>query len=198
MGGAKMNAITVRHVFKRYGEAEVLHDFSCAFERGAVTCIMGPSGCGKTTLMRLILGLEKPDAGEIQLDPDTTLSCVFQEDRLIGHYSALKNLRLVTKHKDEAAARALLTLLGLNGSMHKPARTLSGGMARRVAIARALIGEANTILMDEPLKGLDEKTRLRVMEVIRRRTQGKTLVLITHDVTEAEYFGGKTVKLALT
>lgn len=192
-----MNAIEIAHLYKSYGDTRVFEDFSCAFPKGAVTGVMGPSGCGKTTLMRLILGLEKPDAGEIRRAPGTVLGCVFQEDRLIGHYSALKNLRLVMPEKDDAAAKRLLSELGLGAGMHKPVWELSGGMARRVAIARALICGADTLILDEPFKGLDEKTYARVLEAVKRRTAGKTLLLITHDVTEAQYFGGETVKLQL-
>ena len=192
-----MTAVSVENIFKRYGDTVVFTDFSHAFERGSVTNVMGPSGCGKTTLMRLILGLETPDAGKITVAEGSVLACVFQEDRLINHYSALKNVRLAMPEKNDAAAKELLDELGLSASVHKPVKHLSGGMARRVSIARALLSGANVILLDEPFKGLDKKTREKVFEVIRRRTEGKTLILITHDVTEAQYFGGETVNLKL-
>ncbi|MBQ6647172.1 MAG: ABC transporter ATP-binding protein [Clostridia bacterium] len=198
MGEQGMNAITVRNITKSYGGTRVLADFSCAFERGRVTSVMGPSGCGKTTLMRLILGLEAPDRGEIERAEGTVFSCVFQEDRLISHLSTLKNLRLVMPRRDDTAAKRLLIELGLGDSVHRPVRELSGGMARRVAIARALISDADTVIMDEPLKGLDVYTYGQVLEVIRRRIAGRTLILVTHDVTEAEYFGGEKVKLGFT
>ena len=192
-----MNAVTVKGISKSYGDTRVFENFSCGFERGAVTSVMGPSGCGKTTLMRLILGLEAPDAGKIERLSGTVFSCVFQEDRLISHLSAIRNLKLVMPHKDDASAKRLLTELGLGDSLNRPVRELSGGMARRVAIARALVGGANTVIMDEPLKGLDVNTYERVLEAIKRYTLGRTLILVTHDVTEAQYFGGETVKLKL-
>lgn len=193
-----MNAIEIRHLYKSYGDTHVLRDFSCFFPSGETTAVMGPSGSGKTTLIRLILGLEKPDSGEIKFSDDVLTSCVFQEDRLIGHYSALKNLRLVMPERDDIPAKRLLTEMDLGSSIHKPVRELSGGMARRVAIARALLCGANTIIMDEPFKGLDEKTHDRLLETVRRHTQGKTLLLITHDVAEAQSFGAETVKLQLS
>ena len=192
------NAIKVQNITKRFGEVSVFENYSHDFPTGETSCVMGPSGCGKTTLMRLILGLEKPDAGEIILPEGTSFGCVFQEDRLINHFSAEKNLRLVLKERDDAKVRELLSLLGLSSSAKKPVRELSGGMARRVSLARCLIYGANTILMDEPLKGLDAATRDEAISVIKRLTQGRTLILITHDLTEAQSFGGEIVKLKLS
>ena len=191
-------AIEIRNIAKRYGEVTVFENYSRVFPKGEVTCIMGPSGCGKTTLMRLMLGLEKPDAGEIIVSPDTVFGCVFQEDRLINHMSAEKNLRLVMRERDDAKTKEILSLLGLEGSLKKPVRELSGGMARRVSLARCLIYGANTVLLDEPLKGLDAATRDSAISVIKRYTEGKTLILITHDLTEAQSFGGEMVKLKLS
>ena len=185
-----MNDILIRNVTKRYGPKTVLSNLSCRFPGGQTTCVMGPSGCGKTTLMRLILGLETPEDGEILLPEGARLSCVFQEDRLVNHMSAVKNCRLALRGQDEKIVETL-TKLGLGDSMHKPVRFLSGGMARRVSVARALAANADIVIMDEPFKGLDEDTRARAAGVIQEALRGRTLLLVTHDPDEAAIFGGR-------
>jgi ABC-type nitrate/sulfonate/bicarbonate transport system, ATPase component len=185
-----MNDILIRNVTKRYGSKTVLSNLSYRFPGGQTTCVMGPSGCGKTTLMRLILGLETPEDGEILLPEGARLSCVFQEDRLVNHMSAVKNCRLVLRGQDEKIIETL-TKLGLGDSMHKPVRLLSGGMARRVSVARALAANADIVIMDEPFKGLDEDTRARAAGVIQEALRGRTLLLVTHDPDEAVVFGGR-------
>lgn len=186
-----MNDIIVKGLCKFYEGRAVLKDFGCVFPAGSTTCIMGPSGCGKTTLLRILLGLETADAGEILMEAELKKACVFQEDRLIRHMSAAKNCLLVSS-RDPAG---LLKRLGLEEAAARPVRKLSGGMARRVAIARALIYDADLVVMDEPLKGLDEKTRSEVIRVIKEYTSGKTLILVTHDPAEAESFGGNLLRM---
>ena len=191
-----MKDIVLRNVTKRYGAKTVLPGLSYRFPGGEATCVMGPSGCGKTTLMRLILGLEAPDSGEILLPEGAKAVCVFQEDRLAGHMSAVKNCRLAARGRDAETAE-MLTRLGLGDSMNKPVKLLSGGMARRVAIARALLADADIVVMDEPFKGLDEKTRAGVSAVIREAMTGKTRLLVTHDPGEAAFFGGRILDFNL-
>ena len=118
---------------------------------------------------------------------------MFQEDRLIGHLSALKNLKLVMPVYDRGRAEELLSRMGLAGSMDQPVRSLSGGMARRVAIARCLAVNADICLMDEPLKGLDVDTKSAVLDVIKRETERRTLMLVTHDAQEAKSLGGRII-----
>ena len=192
------NAVIIKDAVKKYGDFVALKGVSLDIKEGEFFTLLGPSGCGKTTLMRLILGLEKPDSGKIFVPENALFSCVFQEDRLINHFTAEKNLKLVQKDGDDSRAKELLTMLGLAGSLKKPVRELSGGMARRVSLARCLIYDADIILMDEPLKGLDAATRDRAISVIKRFTKGKTLILITHDLTEAQSFDGEMVKLKLS
>ena len=131
--------IRVNNISKSYGEKQVLSHFSACFPRGEVSAVMAPSGRGKTTLLRLILGLEKPDAGEITGVPEAK-SALFQEDRLCPELSVLGNIRMVTgRTVPEEEIRRLLAFLGLEESVETPARALSGGMARRTALARALL-----------------------------------------------------------
>lgn len=186
-----MNDIIVNGISKSYEGRAVLKNFSCAFPAGSTTCVMGPSGCGKTTLMRILLGLETADTGEILMDTNLKMACVFQEDRLIRHLSAGKNCLLVS----DRDPGELLKRLGLEEAAGRPVRKLSGGMARRVSIARALIYDADLVVMDEPLKGLDEKTRAEVIRVIKEYTSGKTLILVTHDPEEAALLGGNLLRM---
>lgn len=156
---------------------------------------MGPSGCGKTTLLNILLGLERTDRGTITGLPGR-MSAVFQEERLCEDFSAVTNVRLVTGKSvsDEEIARCLSSL-GLSGSTHVPVRELSGGMKRRVAIARAVLAEGELLILDEPFKGLDEATRETVAAEMRRRTIGKTVVMVTHDPAEAMMMEAEVIEM---
>ena len=178
--------IKVDHVSKAYGEQQILRDLCCVFPEGKTTCIRGRSGCGKTTLIRLLLGLDIPDKGKIEVISDRKISAVFQEDRLCENLSAASNIRLVctetiTDRELEEAYKAV----ALTEVWQKPVRELSGGMRRRVSILRALLAESDCVIMDEPLRGLDEKTRAKTIDYILKKTEGKTLIFVTHEEKEA-------------
>lgn len=179
--------IILDHVFKGYEGKQVLKDFSARIPEGKVTCVMGPSGNGKTTLIRLLLGLEKPDSGRITGVPET-VSTVFQEDRLCPDFSVLSNVTLPSPGR-EKEARELLSRLGLEKELSTPARLLSGGMKRRVAIARALLYPGDMLILDEGFKGLDEENRQAVRTVILEKYRGKTILSVTHDEKETEAWG---------
>lgn len=180
-----MNDLKVNGLNKSFGEKRVLENFSAVFPSGRVTCVMGPSGCGKTTLLHILLGLEQPDGGTIENRP-ARISAVFQEERLCEDFSAVTNVRLVTgKTLSEEKITQCLEAFGLAGSTHVPVRELSGGMKRRAAIARAVLAEGELLILDEPFKGLDEATRKAVASEVKRRTKGRTIVMVTHDPTEA-------------
>ena len=185
----------VKALTKQYGDRTALPVFSAQFPDGEVTCVMGASGCGKTTLLRLMMGLTRPTAGEI-IGVPAKKAAVFQEDRLCEGFSAVENIRMVTgKTVAENVLREHLTELGLQDSADEPVSDLSGGMRRRVAIARAILFDGDVVFLDEPFKGLDEENRQLVMDYVKRRTAGKTVVLVTHDEDEAAYFGGHLVRL---
>lgn len=184
--------LTVKDLTKRYGETSVLEGFSHTFPEGETTVIMGPSGGGKTTLLRLILGLEAPDGGAVLLPEGARFSAVFQEDRLCENVSAVANLRLVRPDLTRPQAEELLHGLGLEDT-RQPVREYSGGMKRRVAILRALIAPYDVLVADEPFKGLDEATKERVMTFFREQTRGRTVLLVTHEESEAAWFGGPVV-----
>ena len=171
--------IFIQNISKSYGEKQVLSHFSCVIPQGSSQAVMAPSGTGKTTLLRLILGLEQPEEGRISGIP-TRKSALFQEDRLFPQLSALKNLRMAMPKWNEEEARRLLSELGLEDCLNQPVATLSGGQARRAALARALLYPGELLALDEPFTGLDEDSRLRAAEVIRRFRRGRTLLLVTH------------------
>lgn len=188
-----MDGIALAHVSKRFGGKAVFDDYSLNLPLGGRTCLMGPSGCGKTTLVRLLAGLEQPDAGRVSAP--RPLSLVFQEDRLLAHLSALQNLLLVCGKPGEEEARALLGALGLADAGGKPVRQFSGGMQRRVALARALLVPFSLLLLDEPFKGLDEESKARAARLILKRCEGKTLLMVSHDAAEASLLRADIIRL---
>lgn len=189
--------ISLRGVTKRYGDQVVLDRLDLTLPDGAATAVMGPNGCGKTTLGRLLLGLEAPDAGEVQGVAGRRRAAVFQEDRLCEHLDAVANVRLVRpRGAATAAAEAELRALGLDeASLRKPVSTLSGGQRRRVAIARALAADADLLVLDEPFTGLDSAARATVVSDVVRRCAGRTVLLVTHDPAEAAAFRAAVVTL---
>ena len=191
-----MSDIVLKNIHKAYDGKPVLSGFSLTLKEGKRTCIMGPSGCGKTTLLHILCGLVTPDQGEIQGMAER-IAMVFQENRLCEQFSALENVRMVALDQT-ARAKALLTRLGLGESMLQKVSALSGGMKRRVAIARALCYDAPLMVMDEPFKGLDEETKDMVMQTVLRETEGKTVLLITHDEEEARRFADEIVVMGDT
>lgn len=190
-----MKDLVLEHVEKRYGDKVVLRDFSARFPGGECTCIMGPSGCGKTTLLRLILGLETPDGGRI-LGRSFPMAAVFQENRLFEDFSALSNVTAVCPRERRPEAARHLMALGLGESLHAPVRTLSGGMKRRVAVARAVLAPGEVLVLDEPFTGLDRDTKAAVLAYLKDHTQGRTLLLVTHDPAERDALAQHTLDMA--
>ena len=185
--------IELKNISVSFGEKQVLRSFSHHFEAGKHYALFGPSGCGKTTLLRVIAGLQKPDSGEIHFSSGTSMAFCFQEDRLLPWYTVKKNIELalpteIQKDKAQSARIAQTWLdrvgLGSEGSAY-PAQ-LSGGMKRRAALARALAFDAPVLLMDEPFRALDEAAHAQMLTLVRSLAQGKTLILVTHDIRDTE------------
>ncbi len=187
--------ITIRALYKSYDQHCVLENFSAQFSADSITCLMGPSGCGKTTLLRLILGLEPADAGEIT-GTDVPKAAVFQENRLFEDFSPLSNVAAVLPGKaDRAWIATHLCALGLGDYLHVPARTLSGGMKRRVALVRAMLAPAKLIVLDEPFTGLDLESKQTALRFVQEQAEGKTLLLVTHDALEGQFLNAKLLTL---
>ena len=191
-------AITVENLCKSFGEKTVLFGFSARFESNKTSCVMGPSGCGKTTLLNILMGLEAAGSGVITGLDGLKKSAVFQEDRLCENLSAGANVRLVCPQSTAKKRSAeLLAALGLESSINCPAHDLSGGMKRRVALARALAAEYDVLFLDEPFKGLDGETKQNAIDVLRRYSKGKTVILVTHDGSESAALGAQIIKIPL-
>jgi len=187
--------IKMKHISKRYDDKQVLCGFSLDIPLG-VTCLMGASGAGKTTLLRILLGLEKPDSGQVENLPER-VAVVFQEDRLQESMTVRGNLLFsLGKRYDAQRAEKLLQELLLPNVLSQRVSALSGGMKRRVALCRALLYDAPLLVLDEPFKGLDEKTRQAAMDVLLRYTTGKSVLIVTHDEAEGQYLGARMMTMA--
>lgn len=184
--------ITVKNLTKNFDNKKVIDDLNVVLKDGRITTMMGTSGCGKTTFAMMLLGLIKPDSGTIEGLENKRLSAVFQEDRLVEHLSAMANIRLVSnKDVSDSDIQKQLALVELEGELiRKPVSQLSGGQKRRVVIVRAMMAESDFICLDEPFKGLDVGTKEKVMEYVKREAEGKTVLLITHDNAERQFFDG--------
>ena len=163
---------------------------------GEVLCLMGKSGRGKTTLLRMLMGLEQPDAGSITGLEHQKISVVFQEDRLLPGFTVRQNLYSVCDSTaQQAYMMQLLTALGLDDWIDKEVSILSGGMQRRVAICRALLVPYDFLILDEPFRGLDEKTKEIAIKLVLQEAKGRTILLSTHDMDEGKMMGGKILNL---
>ena len=183
--------VIIDHVQKRYGEHPVIADADFRIAAGEHVCLSGRSGCGKTTLLRILCGLEKPDAGRVILPEKARIACHFQENRLLPWYTVLENLTLVTGSED--ASREWLRKMQLDGTEKLFPDELSGGMRRRVSLARALAYESEILVLDEPLRELDEKTAKAMLAAVKDAVGGRTLVLVTHDPAQAEALGCRII-----
>ncbi len=177
-------SIVIKKLTKSYGGHPVFDGFSAEIPLNGVTVLRGASGAGKTTLFRLLLGLERPDGGEILGMQGKKPAVVFQEDRLLPWATALDNVSLVS---NSARAGAALSRLGLSESLLQQPKELSGGMKRRVAIARALAYGGDLLFLDEPFTGLDEENKRIAARALL--DEGVPILVITHDDAETELFG---------
>ena len=172
--------LEVKNISKSY-EKDIISDFSYKFNKKGLYVIRGASGFGKTTLLRLLGGLLKADAGEILLRKDAKISFVFQDARLLEHLSLLDNILLVKKEMDKENALEILKKLGLDQDIKKHPSTLSGGMKLRGALARSLYYGGDIYLWDEPTKELDDNMRKVVIEIINELSEKALVIVATHD-----------------
>lgn len=180
-------SITLANVSVRFDGRSVIQNRTLSIPLVGTTVISGPSGCGKTTLLRVLMGLQKPDSGSVTGLGNRKLAVVFQEDRLLPWLTARENVAVVS---DEAAASAWLGRLGLGDALDQRPATLSGGMKRRVAIARALAYGGDVLLLDEPFTGLDDEAmRLCAGALL---STGVPMVIVTHGAREADLLAAKT------
>jgi iron(III) transport system ATP-binding protein len=195
-------ALSVSGLDKAFGDTPVLAGLDLEVAAGSLTAVLGPSGCGKTTLLRLLGGFERADAGTIQLgerllsDAGTHLAperrqigFVPQEGALFPHLDVAANVGFGLPRARRRGGRVeqLLALVDLDGLGGRYPHQLSGGQQQRVALARALAPEPGLVLLDEPFDALDAGLRAQVRGEVREalRSAGATALLVTHDQEEA-------------
>ena len=205
--------LELKNISKRFGNKQILSNFSLTIPEKQILAIVGPSGGGKTTLLRMLAGLETIDSGEIfydgeslpldELEKRNLLGFVFQDFQLFPHLSVMENLILSpvkTMGMSEADSRKkavdLLTRLGLEAHADAYPYSLSGGQKQRVALARAMMIDPEVIGYDEPTSALDPELRLEVEKLIlQNRELGMTQIVVTHDLQFAENIADQILKV---
>ena len=198
--------IEVKNINKRFGEFIALDNVSLQFPSGELTALLGPSGCGKTTLLRIIAGLEHPDAGQVLLDAEDAsarhvrerqVGFVFQHYALFKHMTVFENVAFglrvkprkerPTEQQIRHKVQQLLELVQLDWLARSFPPQLSGGQRQRIALARALAVEPRVLLLDEPFGALDAKVRKELRRWLRRLHDELhvTSIFVTHDQEEA-------------
>lgn len=187
--------IKIKNITKKYNEQIIFKNLSLNIPKGKMTAIMGKSGIGKTTLLRIIMGFEKIESGEIIGIENKKISVVFQENRLCENLSALKNVSIVcNKNITKDIIKKELYKVGLI-NVDIPVKDYSGGMKRRVAIVRAILAEYDILILDEPFKGLDIQTKNILLNYIKEKTKNKTIILVTHNINEVKFFESEIINL---
>jgi NitT/TauT family transport system ATP-binding protein len=203
-------AVEVRGISKIYGEVEALRSVDLDFPAGKLTTLLGPSGCGKTTLLKIIAGLNVPDAGEVRANgkvvtgPGPERAFVFQDFALMPWATVMRNvafgleLRGMGKDERQAIAAKYINEVGLAGFEDKYPHELSGGMRQRVGLARAFAVNADVLLLDEPFSAVDEQNRRKFQEDLLRLVamENKTFIFVTHSIEEAVYVSDRIVILS--
>jgi len=209
--------LSLDHLSKSFGTNRVIDDLTVDFGELRSLAFIGPSGGGKSTLLRLVAGLETPDAGSISLDGQRVgtdeaslrahrlrLGVVFQAYNLFPHLTALANITLplekvhgLTPVAAEQLARETLARFALGDHAHKKPAELSGGQKQRVAIARAIAIKPRVLLFDEPTSALDPEMTAEVLDAIEElKNEGRDFVLVTHEMGFARHVADRVAFLA--
>jgi ABC-type nitrate/sulfonate/bicarbonate transport system ATPase subunit len=197
----RATAVELDGVRRRFGDVPAVDGVSLRVDAHEVVALVGPSGCGKTTLLELVCGLQRPDAGVVRSEPAVLMP---QRDLLLPWLRALDNaalaLRISGLGRDAARARArpLFAEFGLEGFERARPHELSGGMRQRVAFLRTLLSGKPVLCLDEPFASLDALTRreLRGWLADALAREPRTVVLVTHDVEEAAALADRVVVLS--
>lgn len=210
--------LQLKHIFKSYKVGDTvthaLDDVSISFRDKEFVAILGPSGSGKTTMLNVIGGLDRYDKGDLIINGkstknftetdwdayrNNTVGFIFQNYNLISHLSIMDNVELgmtlsgvPAKERHEKAVKAL-TEVGLKDHMHKQPNQLSGGQMQRVAIARAIANDPDILLCDEPTGALDTETSIQIMELIKKLSKDRLVVMVTHNPELAEEYASRIV-----
>ena len=188
-------SIIITDLCKTFDDNEVLKNVNITLKDNSIYCLM-IIRYRKTTLLRILIGLERADSGSVSGIDTKSISCMFQEDRLIPYLSAIDNVRIVLhgKNNRDEIRNNLLSILP-DDSLDIPVSSLSGGMKRRVALARALSYPGKLIILDEPFTGLDKDTKLNVIDYILKMRNNRTLLIATHETDDANLLGAEIIKL---
>lgn len=194
-------SLSIRRIHKRHKKDKVVaRDISFSIDDGKLGALIGPSGCGKTTLLRMIAGFERPDAGTIRIcgtevfSPSAALSpehrktgMVFQDYALFPHLTVIENICFGPETPGKRSLEKLVSVTGLSGTEKKYPHELSGGQQQRVALARAMAPKPGLLLMDEPFSNLDITLRETLSQEVGiiLKEYGITGLLVTHNQQEA-------------
>ena len=200
--------MTVRGVRRAFGAVRALDGATWGASAGQVTAVLGPNGAGKTTTVDSLVGLDRPDDGEVRVlgvDPwradaehRARVGVMLQDGGLPGTARPLPLLHhLAALHREPWPVEALAGMLGIDGFARTSVRRMSGGQRQRVALAAALVGRPEVLLLDEPSAGLDPHGRIGVWDLVREQAdRGVCVVLTTHSFEEAERVADRVVVLA--
>jgi len=204
-GGVRVRVRGVRRTFA--GGVRALDGIDLDIAPGEFVALLGPSGCGKSTLLRLVAGLDRADAGSVEVDGAGSAggiplaAFVFQDAHLLPWRTVLTNvalpleLRGVPEAARLAEARAAIEQVGLTDAVDRRPAELSGGMRMRASLARALVTRPRLLMLDEPFAALDELTRQRLDDQLRALwlARGMTVLFVTHSITEAAYLADRAL-----
>lgn len=196
--------IKLENVKKSFGDNIIFDDLSFEIKRGELVAIIGKSGSGKSTLLNILGGLEKIDSGKITVDDiditqkknlvnyfRTEVGFVFQNFALTENKTVKENLDIIKKNaKSGITIEEALESVGLKDKLNEKVYKLSGGEQQRVSLARVMIKKCNVILADEPTGSLDPENGNKIMDIFKRlNKEGKTVIIVTHDMRIAEQCG---------
>ena len=205
------SSINIQNVHRIYTDTDgkavqALKSVDLDIRAGEFISLIGPSGCGKTTLLRLIAGLDKPQAGQLSIDErkingaSPERGYVFQQGSLFPWLDVEHNIAYGLRargllRQKKGNVKEYIKMVGLEGFEKSYPHQISGGMAQRVAIARALINEPKALLLDEPMGALDSFTRADLQDKLLElwKEKGTTMILVTHDIDEAIYLSDRIV-----
>lgn len=189
--------IEIKDLSKSYEGKPIFKDFSLTLESKKVNSIIGASGGGKSTLLNIIAGLLEKDSGSVFGVNEEEISYIFQEDRLLEWLTVRENIEIFiynyySREEAEEVIDKIFNMLNIKDTLNEYPAKLSGGMRQRVNIARALIKPSKVILMDEPFKSLDYKTKYLIIKELKSifEKEDRMVIFVTHDVDEAIFMEG--------